>query len=284
MAGMAKVGRWWRVVSPLRDPLLARSLGVFLTLTLLWHGFLVAIGQHNLLFNDDNTYTNLTAQQSIPIDGYLISRFDGSATLHMLWVLPVPAVGLWSLMVLIHRLRDGVGVFVAGCTLFTLANVLLVEHLKMYYFNVRYISYYFPLVLALAWAGTTRIPRDLGTLRTCLLIVLTCCVIAPYNHAPERRERLRSYPLSQLFEHRLAIRAFLSECELTLTDQGNRSQRNYLSYLLRAPASRIRDVGDGPLPSGACLVALGAGELPTVGEDWEELDLGTDALIVRPRL
>ena len=246
-----------------RSRFLVRSAIAILAPLLLWHGWMISADQHFLFTNSNSTIDNLSAQQSIEIDGFHISQFSGAALFHFFWIFPITALGAWLLFpVVLKSLSRKQRVFAIASTLFVLTNIALVEYLKMYYFNVRYITYYFPLVLACAWMVAAQLTVSHRPLQWMAIAVLTFSTATPFNYAPSRTAKVASYPFSKLYDSRFELRELTADCRHIFTDFERRSQRNFLSYLLKRPAGEISAISKGTAGTKDCFIGSTPGEIP----------------------
>lgn len=262
---------------------LGKSLLALLAPLLAWHGWMVLAGQHFLVLTENSAVDILSGQESLAIDGYAISQFSGTALLHMLWVFPLPALALWFaglLFVARYELANH-RTFILGSFVFIAVNILIVEYLKMFYFNVRYITYYLPFILATAWIVLARLPVATTPLKFTLILILTVSTFAPYNFAPARLEKVRTTPLSALYAHRMEMREFLEGCDKVFTDQTARSQRNYLAYLLKRESIAIAALKTQQVSDSKCVV-IRSSRVQIPGE-WIKMELGTKFRIAKQR-
>lgn len=244
-------------VSPIRSLLLSAS--TFIPLFIAWHAYLHAIDSAWLLTDGRVVSTGLTELTPRPIDGYTIAPFSGAYVLHLLWLVPVPMwLALASSRVAWSRMTASGRRLVIFVLTFTTATILLNEVVVLFYFNIRYLAYLFPLLLIAAWTSAS---SGFGTSGRWWVVpaglVLTFSAAVYPHQELTIRGRVTASPIAASVDRAHELREILGETTVATTFQ-NRGQRNFLAYLVRRPYDEIIVIEDvDAAPSGSFVVTLG---------------------------
>ncbi len=160
------------------NPVLSQALPLFGAIAVLWIGYLQVRGSSWLLGDGgaiDVTIWDLTPKS---VEGFTIDRFSGAYLLHLLWVLPLPI--LLAHAALASRWRevpDAARRAVVAVWVMTAIGVAVSEVEPLAYFNVRYLTYYLPSLIATSWIIFTTRPAP-GSRRHLLPGLLVALILA----------------------------------------------------------------------------------------------------------
>lgn len=240
------------------EPGLLQAIALALIPAVMWNGYLIFIDQHFLIGNGSNALSNIAEQRSIKVDGFTISRFSGAILLHHLWVFPITVTAAAIFSLLTARKSDQFGSsFIIAAIATVAANIALVEYLKMWYFNIRYITYFYPLMMLAAFAGIKHGVANFAA-RTSLLVLLAISSMSTYNYSLNTKKTLSENPLSLAFEERDSLQTAVQNCAQVWTDHGSNTERNAISYLLSMDKYNLRVFGNAASDSMSpqdCLVS-----------------------------
>ncbi len=178
--------------------------------------------------------TFLAKNKPLPIGGFTIFPLSGTYFFHYLWHFPI-IISLTSILC---------GVYFFDCPMklkklylftysFTLANVLLHELFPVFYYNIRYLSYFFPLLYLVSFLIINEITKK--TRFRWLLIPFCLSSFTVSSSALQVRDAAQNYVLTPLFEHRHALRQWTASSEHVYSAYNNKGAMNYLSYIFEHP-------------------------------------------------
>lgn len=222
---------WRRARLALIDQFFMRTLACFVALFFGWHSTLLLLGFHYL----SDAITKVGELKRIPVEGFTIFQFSGAYLGHILWTFPIIVLFfcgrvLWRN----NRLALPLRAFVFSLAFFVFFNLLLLESLPMHYYNVRYLSYLFPLLWIIAWIPCKRVADDHRP-RIGLNLGILLLGMSPFTiHADPigARNNLSKRPYVQLYEHRMELRRLVGN-EIVYSADAVPGYLNYISYLLK---------------------------------------------------
>jgi len=264
-----------------RNRYLTRTLAVTGGLFLLWHLSLWIAGVNWILANGRLFDVPSFDLQARSIDGFDIYPWSMTYTLHLLWIIPAPILltNAAAALGLRRMKREDARLFVF-IWLFVGAHLLMSEYISQLYFNVRYLTYLFPLTMITAWMAL-RIRRRDSAWRPVvagLTVLLAASTLITSTEAFEFRRKLLGNSISQTFYDRAELRDLVGERPVA-TDL-NLSSRNYLAYVLKRPLAEIHEVStageflDGALVFTADVRAYGDPEVLWTGRAISLVDPG----------
>lgn len=224
-----------------------QNLLVFGAAFVLWNGWLVATGNNWLLTAEGLIATPLLGIEPQEIDGFLLHRFSGAYVGHLAWLLPVPLVVGNVIAVVRRRALDPDARralwLVAG---FAALNLAFLEYHVMHYYNVRYLSYLFPLLLVTAWFPVVlnQGEQELGWRRAGAVALLALAPLTQYQQGFHARQNVAEHPVATVFEDRQQLRELADDRPIRTTIESH-THRNYLAYVFRRPHESIRVVEQG---------------------------------------
>lgn len=239
------------------EPGLTRAAMFALIPGIIWNALLVATNNHFLFGAESTAYETLSTQRSIKVDGFTIERFSGTVLLHQLWVFPIPITlfAVAALFITRHASRTSQAFVIASIGTIA-ANILLVEHLKMWYFNIRYITYFYPLLVLAAFAAVQNLKTSSVTRAAAFLLVALSTTIT-FNYAFSAREKLLENPLALALSEHGELMKTHSSCNLYWTDHRSRNERSGISYLIKEDIRRIKVVQEDTsiIRENECLIS-----------------------------
>lgn len=205
----------------------------------------------------------LATVEAREIDGFIIYPLSGSYVYHALWVLPLAllACAVWSVAVA-PRLPERSESSVYFCGLSVAALLTLHELRPLLYFNVRYVTYFFPFLVAMGWAASVALSRptqEQRVLRTpwWSSTVAVAVIIGSWTipgDAIDLRNRVAERPEVELLEVRSELRQ-ATEGRTVYLDFPSVNSRNYVAYALRRPVEEVILVSDEPVQPGGVLLS-----------------------------
>lgn len=218
-------------ITVVRDRFLLSNSLVFLFGLFVWFGFLTQIGE-NYLLPDSSVMTTFNSIKPIEVEGFTISALSGAYFLHMLWVFPVSfSLALVLAPVLLSRLTQSSRRAVCYCLVATILGVLYHEYKPLFYFNIRYLSYYWPLIIVVGlviWVEC--LPAKRRLLLVCALVLST---VGIYDGTRADRSEIvaTEFPYS-LYPHRFELWDW-SDGKSVYAEYKSKGERNMLSYLFK---------------------------------------------------
>lgn len=234
----------WEAVR--RNSMVWTNVASFALLFAAWSAVLLALDAHWLLNGTAETVYGLEAQE---VDGFTIFPFSGVYVMHLPWVIPpTTLLALVLALVYMRRLPATLGRFVLTAILFTVLTVGLAEATPLLYYNIRYLSYVWPLLLFAAWT-LIRAPWVAGRplLAAGLALVLAVSPALLYRQDLHDRDHFGGDPLAGLYDDRHQLREIVGD-RMVATTMSARSRRNYLAFLFQRPATAFSPVEEGVLP------------------------------------
>ncbi len=235
-----------RVRAALHNRFLTVNLAVAGGLFLVWDLVLVVRDENWLLHDGHLIDSVLTGLQPIPTDGFTISAFSGAYVLHSLWIYPAflllaAAVALWRIRELA---RPAQRALLFGVLVVT-GGVLISEAEPLFYFNFRYLAYLFPFLAVAAFTCLVLPARRRRLLGIPALAALLCLSAATTRWvALDQRRQMLASPIVGTFPDRGHIKRLIGDAPAATTSPSIGDQ-NYISYLLRRRATRIKVVPPG---------------------------------------
>ena len=170
------------------------------------------------------------------VDNFTIFPFSGTFAGHLLWALPVIILigAIWGLITVRQReASTAVAVYFAGLSV--IALLLILEANPLLYYNVRYVTYLFPLASVMAWSVLA--PRTTPTGRTSrahvtLVALLVLAPMAIPSDPVGLKRDLESRSEPDLLDIRDDLRT-LADGRRVVVDFGGLGSRNYIAYVLR---------------------------------------------------
>ncbi len=228
-----------RLRSLLADRFLVPNLAVAAGLFAVWDGFLVVRGQNWLFHNGKVLDSRLTNLKPIATDGFTISRLGGAYVFHSLWIYPTAllvgaAVALWRVRELSPTAKRALlfAIFATGF------GIAVSEVEPLFYYNVRYLAYYLPFIIAAGFVVLTLPAPHRARGRPALLgrpavAALLCLGVltTPWTAWGQHRQLLNN-PITAAFADRGTIRAIIGDARAGTTST-HTSMQDYICYLLR---------------------------------------------------
>lgn len=251
-----------RLRAVLANRFLITNLAVALGLFLAWHAYLVSRGDHWFLHDGkliDAPAFNTVAPREV--DGFVISQFSGAYLLHALWIFPVVYVVATAIVAgSFRRLPLASRRFALFAWTITAGGILASEVKPLYYFNVRYLGYLWPLVFVAAWLVLDA-PLTKRVAVAVPVVALALSALTPYWQFRDTRERMTRQPVASAFGDRGELRGLVGDAPVATTFELP-GVRNYLSYLFKRPVDEIAEVEPGEVPPPGFVVALASDEVP----------------------
>lgn len=244
-----------------RNSALLRLLATFAILYLAWQAFALSQG-FSLFYNHGTASTELLAN-SMPksIDGFEISSFSGAYFGHFWWQFPTLVVMLWMVSLLdIWKLHDRQTRFIVLGTAVLLCNLCFHEAFPIFYFNHRYITYYYPLIHISAFITLVRYSTPHWSASVFLGLLLAASAVAPYTTAFESSRKAENSPLISLYENREILREWANGRTVVSIPLDWRT-KNYLAYIFRSHTTIQEASNAAPLDDGLYILA----EIPAQG-------------------
>jgi hypothetical protein len=231
--------------SPVRY--LAQAAAAALAITVAAQALFTVWGRRYLLTNGRLVdVPELQDLEPREIDNFTIFPFSGTFVGHLLWTFPVViliAAG-WGL-VTARRREPQTATTVYFAAFSVIALLLTLEANPLFYYNVRYVTYLFPLASVMAWSilapQLTPTRRSSSTHLT-LVALLTLAPMSIPSDAIGLKRDLESRSEPDLLDIRDDLRTLARDRRVVL-DFGGPGSRNYVAYVLR------RDIADVVLSS-----------------------------------
>jgi hypothetical protein len=226
---------------------LLQAAAVTLAITVAAQGLFTLWGRRYFLSNGQLVdVPELRDLEPREVDNFTIFPFSGTFVGHLLWVFPLVIVigAVWGLLTARHREpHTAVTVYFAGFSV--IALLLTLEANPLLYYNVRYLTYLFPLASVMAWSvlapSITPTRRSSPAHLTLVTLLALAPMAIPSDPVGLKRDlERRSEP--DLLDIRDDLRT-LAEGRRVVLDFGGLGSRNYVAYVLR------HNIGDVVLSS-----------------------------------
>lgn len=251
-----------RLLNGLREPFFLRNIAVFVALFVVWGIVLTALDARYFLTGsgliDQASFLDLEPRS---VDGFLLTPFSGAYFYHFLWVYPLPLLLANAYVaVRFRRLsRSGQQLFI-WCWIFILGSLVFLEAATTSYYNVRYITYYWPLVLVAGSLAPTILrirgfkKRRFGTVAIVSILLLS--VVTPYTDAFSRRAEIEGRDLTTLYADRHEIRELVEGRKgKVYSTYTAHTQKNYVAFILKEPFGVVKGMKSGMrLPDQSFLI------------------------------
>jgi len=192
--------------------------------------------------------------------------FSGAHLLHALWIFPVSVVLCnLALPLCLRSFRPQVRAMAVFILSFSIINFIYHESVVAYGFNVRHISYYYPILYVNAWLVIPFVlshSRKYGALFVLLLVFSPATV---FNQSFPVRERILSRPEHELLQYRYELRKW-RQGRTVYTDGISKYSRNYLAYILKMKRGYILGTRDSSKIVGSALYLSVAGDTKACSE------------------
>lgn len=242
---------WPMVVRVLGSRSARRAASALIVPSMIWQGYLYISGNGWLLVEGQLIASPLIGLDPRAIDDFIITPFSGSYLFHLIWVLspPVIVASLLAARGITKLSPEGRRLFMMAW-FFMVGTVLLSEIIVLYYYNVRYLAYAIPLVLAASWTALTPgvpVTGGKGATTTMFAILLAAGPAMLPQPALDVHRQVAQDPLGRAYWARYEIRDEVQGLPVG-TDMPSDTDVNYLSYILRRSIDQIDryDVGSAP--------------------------------------
>lgn len=258
----------WNV---LRSSSLAPLLLTFAVLYMGWQLF--AFSEGFSLFYHYGESSNELLSHSAPrgIEGFEISPFSGAYFGHFWWQLPTVVVLLWAIsFVICPRFSAPQMKLLVVSAVIVMCNLTFHEAFPIFYYNIRYLTYYYPLIHLVAFIPIARYLSQHSSVGLLLGLLFVFASMAPYSTAFEASKRAENSPFVSLYEHRHVLRKWSQGLPIMSTPLDWRT-KNYLAYVFQSDrliqeSSEVALANDGlyilaELPAQGCSEVLNLNKL-----------------------
>ncbi|MEM9465430.1 MAG: hypothetical protein AAGA90_08640 [Actinomycetota bacterium] len=218
----------------------------------------------------------LSSAEPVEVEGFTISAFSGAYLAHLVWVMPL--VFLIGAVIAVRRapsLPEPIERSVYFGAVAVVALLVVHESQPLLYYNVRYLTYVWPFLFVLAWAGygSLRVANGRQAIRAAVLVALLAGSMAIPADPVGLKRTLEARPDVELADVRDDLRELTEDKVIALTF-GSRSTRNFVSYVIRS--------SERPIHSGADAADVGWVVISMRDEPWRDRapDLETPSLVV----
>lgn len=216
------------------------SAGIFLFMFGTWQ-ILTVLRRRNLFAQSGGGIDFLNSLQAKAIDEFTIYPWSGAYLGHYFWHFPflLSVLSIASLFVFTRLTPLMKKSFVFSWAMI-LVNFTFHEMYPGFYYNIRYMSYYFPFVLILAIISVygislrVKIVSEASRLRAALFILFAGSLFTTYPMGVEVKQAAQKFPLTALYPYR-AILSSWAEKGPVFSEFESRGMQNYQSYLFRKP-------------------------------------------------
>ena len=221
----------------------------------------------------------LSSAQPVEVDGFTISAFSGAYVAH-LWVMPlVFLIAVVYAVVRAPALPESVERFVYFGAVAAIAVLAVHESQPLLYYNVRYLTYVWPFLFPVAWAGfaALRASNPRRAIHAAAVVALVAGSMAiPADPVGLKRANESRWDV-ELADIRHELRD-LGDRGFIAIDFGSRSTRNFMAYVMRSD--------DWSIHSGTDNVDVGWVVVSLRDEPWSDRapDLETESLVIHVAL
>jgi hypothetical protein len=233
------------------------AVGTAAALTVLAQAFFTIVGNRYFLTGGRIIDTGLLAEQTAQtVDGFTISAFSGAFVGHLLWMMPVFFLaGTLIASVIAAGYSEHVESTIYLAVGFVILHMALHESQALMYYNVRYLTYTFPMLYFASWSITAH-PRFhvRPPLAVAVTVALVLAPIAIPSEPITAKRRVEARNELELLDVRDDLRR-ITDDRVVYLDFGNNGSRNYLAYVLRRNRSTISFVSDADVAPGSIIIS-----------------------------
>ncbi|MCB0354112.1 MAG: hypothetical protein KDD64_11325 [Bdellovibrionales bacterium] len=213
-----------------RDRFVLRSLGWFFVLFAVWYLLSSSWGINMFELLVEGGSSEFERYKALPIEGFTISPLSGAYLGHLLWSFPT-VISLLAFLGVFFLFRMNVTelrlyLFVV---IFSFGNILVHELLPLYYYNIRYMTYYLPYLVIAALITSSVVVKGLH-LKWILQCLVLGSLLTPYTSGFETKRAQEKFALSVLYPYRNELREW-ADGKLVFSNHHGMSSRNYLAYI-----------------------------------------------------
>lgn len=195
------------------------------------------------------------------VDGFMISAFSGTYTLHLLWVLPLTLLlGAFMSVWAARRYPTVDATAVYFCGLASVAIPFVHESQPLGYYNIRYLCYVWPFVFVMSWIAFARRQRHgpPSWIAGLVALLVLGTVVLPVDPIGTKR-RIEERSETELLEFRREVDELVGDGNVIITFGGG-STENLLAYVIRDQRRKISRVAWDQVDDDDSVVITGRDE------------------------